>query len=98
MKLSHSVKTDLIPDTGNTLELIEHITSMIKANISHSRRLPSVGELLCFELVVERSLASESLQLSTLSNTNSCANRKLFLIRLHRWPQRFLTASQGTAQ
>jgi hypothetical protein len=43
-------------------------------------------------------LASESLQLSTLSNTNSRANRKLFLIRLHRWRQRLRTVSQGTAQ
>jgi hypothetical protein len=98
MGLSHSLKTDLMPDAGNTLEVIEHITSMIKANISHSRRLPCVGELLCFELVVELPLASESLQLSTLSNTNSRANRKLFLIRLHRWRQRLLTASQGTPQ
>jgi hypothetical protein len=31
-------------------------------------------------------------------NTNGRANRKLFLIRLHRWPQRLLTPSQGTAQ
>ena len=98
MKLSHSVKTDLVPNAGNTLEVIEHITSMIKANIPHSRRLPSVGELLCFQLVVGLPLASELFQLSTLGNTNGRANRKLFLIRLHRWPQRLLTASQGTAQ
>jgi len=84
MGLSHSVKTDLMPDTGNTLEMIEHITSMIKANILLSRRLPSLGELLCFELVVELPLASESLQLIALSNANGRANRKLFLIRLHR--------------
>ena len=98
MELFHSVKTDLVPDAGNTLEVIEHITSMIKANIPRSRRLPSVGELLCFQLVVELPLASESFQLSTLGNTNGRANRKLFLIRLHRWPQRLLTPSQGTAQ
>jgi hypothetical protein len=98
MGLFPGVKTDLVPNAGNTLEVIEHITSMIKANISHSRRAASARELLCFELVVELPLASGSLQLSTLSNTNSCANRKLFLIRLHRWPQRLLTASQGTAQ
>ena len=98
MGLSHSVKTDLMPDTGNTLEVIEHITSMIKANIPHSRRLPSVGELLCLQFVVELPLAPESFQLSTLGNTNGRANRKLFLIRLHRWRQRLLTPSQGTAQ
>ena len=98
MELSDSLKTDLVPNAGNTIEVIEHITSMIKANISYSRRLPSVGELLGFELVVELPLASESLQLSTFSNTNGRANRKLFLIRLHRWRQRLLTASQGTAQ
>ena len=57
---------------------------MIKANVSHSRRLPSVRELLCFELVVELPLASKAFQLSTLSNANGRANRKLFLIRLHR--------------
>ena len=98
MKLSESVKTDLVPNAGNTLEVIEDITSMIKANIHHSRRAASVGELLCFQLVLELPLASESLQLSTFGNTNGRANRKLFLIRLHRWPQRLLTASQGTAQ
>ena len=64
--------------------MIEHITSMIKANISHSRRAASARELLQFELVVELPLALESLQLSTFSNTNGRANRKLFLIRLHR--------------
>ena len=48
---------------------------MIKANVSHSRRLPSVGELLCFQLVVELPLASELLQLSTFGNTNGRANR-----------------------
>jgi len=84
MGLSHSVKTDLMPDTGNPFEVIEHITSMIKANILRSRRLPGVGELLCFQLVVEMPLASESLQLIALSDTNARANRKLFLIRLHR--------------
>ena len=83
IELSDSLKTDLVPNAGNTTEVIEHITSMIKANISHSRRLPSVAELLCLELVVEP-LAPKSLQLSTLSNTNSRANRKLLLIRLHR--------------
>ena len=98
MELFDTVKTDLVPNAGNAIELIEHIASMIKANMSHSRRLPSVGELLCFELVVELPLASESLQLSTFSNTNGRANRKLFLIRLHRWRQRLLTASQGMAQ
>ena len=98
MELSESAKTCLVPNAGNIIELIERIASMIKANVSHSRRLPSVGELLCFELVVELPLASESLQLSTFSNTNGRANRKLFLIRLHRWRQRLLTASQGTAQ
>ena len=84
MELSDSVKTDLVPNTGNTIEMIEHITSMIKANISHSRRAASARELLFFELVVELPLASESLQLSTLRNTNGRSNRKLFLIRLHR--------------
>lgn len=98
MGLSHSVKTDRMPDTGNTLEVIEHITSMLKAKIPHSRRLPSVGELVCFQLVVGLPLASESFQLSMPGNTNGRANRKLFLIRLHRWPQRLLTPSQGTAQ
>lgn len=98
MELFDSVKTDLVPDTGNIIELIEHIASMIKANVSHSRRLPSVGALLCFQLVVELPLASELLQLSTFGNTNGRANRKLFLIRLHRWPQHLLTASQGTAR
>ena len=58
---SHCVKTDLVPDTGNPIEMIEHVASMIKANVSHSRRLPSVGELLCFELLVELPFASESL-------------------------------------
>lgn len=84
MKLSDSVKTDLVPDAGNTIEVIERITSMIKANISHSGRLPSVRELLCLELVVKLPFASESLQLSTFSNTNRRANLKLFVIRLHR--------------
>ena len=98
MGLFHCVKTDLVPGTGNPIEMIEHVASMIKANLSHSRRAASAGELFCFELVVELPLASESLQLSTLGNTDSRANWKLFLIRLHRWPQRLLTASQGTAQ
>jgi hypothetical protein len=77
------VKTDLLPNTGNAIETIEHITSMIKANICDSRRAASVGELPCFQLVVELPLASESLQFSTLSNTNRRADGKLFLIRLH---------------
>ena len=64
--------------------MIEHITPMIKANVFHSRRAPSVGDLLCFELVVKLPLASESLQLSALSNANGRANQKLFLIRPHR--------------
>ena len=80
MKLSESVKTDLVPNAGNTLEVIENITSMIKANIPYSRRAASVGELLCFQLVVELPLALESLQLSTFGDTNGRANRKLFLI------------------
>ena len=84
MKLADSVKTNLVPNAGDTIEVIEHITSMIKANISHSRHAASRRELLCFELVVQLPLASESLQLSTLRNTNSRSNRKLFLIRLHR--------------
>ena len=84
MELSDSVKTDLVPNAGDTIKMIEHITSMIKANISHSRRATSVRKLLCFELVVELPLALESLQLSTLSNANDRANRKLFPIRLHR--------------
>ena len=72
-ELFDSVKTDLVPNARNTLEMIEHITSMIKANFPRSRRLPSVGELLCFELVVEPPLASESLQLIALSDTNARA-------------------------
>ncbi len=84
MELSDSVKTESVPNAGNTIEVIQRITSMIKANVYYLRRLLSVGELLCFELVVELPLASESLQLSTLSNTNDCASWKLFLIRLHR--------------
>lgn len=98
MELSDSVKTCLVPNAGNIIELIEHITSMIKTDISHSRRAASVRQLLCFEPVVELPFALESLQLSTLSNTNGRANRKLFLIRLHRWRQRWLKASQGTPQ
>jgi hypothetical protein len=61
MGLFPSVKTDLVPDTGNPIEMIEHVASMIKANVSHPRRAARVGELLCFELVVELSFASESL-------------------------------------
>ena len=41
MELFHSVKTDLVPDTGNTIELIEHVASMIKANVFHQRRAVS---------------------------------------------------------
>jgi hypothetical protein len=84
LKSFGSVKTGLVPNAGDTIEVIEHVTSMIKANISHSRRLPSVGELLCFELVVELPFESQSLQLSMLSNANGGANRILLLIRLHR--------------
>ena len=35
MELSHSVKTDLVPNAGNIIELIEHIASTIKANVSY---------------------------------------------------------------
>jgi hypothetical protein len=83
MELFDGVKTNLMPDTGNTIETIERITSMIKANISHSCRAASARELLCFELVMELPFASESVQARTLSNTNSRANWKVFLIRLH---------------
>jgi hypothetical protein len=51
------VKTDLVPNTGNIIEMIEHITSMIKANISHPRRAASARKLLCFEFMVELPLA-----------------------------------------
>ena len=84
MELFDSVKTNLVPDTGNAFEMIERITSMIKANISHSRRAASARELLCFELVMELPFASESVQVRTLSNTNSRTNSKPFVIRLHR--------------
>jgi len=84
MESFDSVETDLVPDTANAFEMTERITSMIKANLSYSRRAASARELLCFELVMELPIASKSVQVRTLSNTNSHANWKLFLIWLHR--------------
>jgi hypothetical protein len=79
-----SVNTDLVPNAGNTIKMVEHITTVVKANTSHPRRLSSEGKLLRFELVVELPIASESLQFTTLSNPNGRSNRKLFLICHHR--------------
>ena len=76
MELSGSVKTDLVPNTGDIIEMIKHITSMIKANICDSRCGPGVGELFRFELVVELPRALGSLQLSTLSNANGLCQPK----------------------
>ena len=78
-----TVNALLVPEAGHTVECVQDVAPVIKANLADSGPTSSERELLRSQRVVEAPRSAEFLQSLTRGNGDATANRESFAIWRH---------------